>query len=217
MITLEEILIRLLVASVLGGLIGYERERDAQPAGLRTHMILVMGSCLAMILSVNIGLEYGSDPTRIAAQVIPGVGFLGAGAIMRYGFNVKGLTTATSLWSMAIVGLAIGYGYYVVGIVATLLMLFMLTMVNFVENRFIRTNVVRNFIIDINDEPGIIREVRKTIQSFSQKPIKFSIQKSIKSQRMRLEFIATIPRGEKMESLLETITAIGGVRSIKIE
>ncbi|MGI6250230.1 MAG: MgtC/SapB family protein [Anaerolineaceae bacterium] len=217
MITLEEILLRLLVASVLGGLIGYERERDAQPAGLRTHMILVMGSCLAMILSVNIGLEYGSDPTRIAAQVIPGVGFLGAGAIMRYGFNVKGLTTATSLWSMAIVGLAIGYGYYVVGIVATLLMLFMLTMVNFVENRFIRTNVVRNFIIDINDEPGIIREVRKTIQSFSQKPIKFSIQKSIKSQRMRLEFIATIPRGEKMESLLETITAIGGVRSIKIE
>lgn len=217
MITLEEILLRLLVASVLGGLIGYERERDAQPAGLRTHMILVMGSCLAMILSVNIGLEYGSDPTRIAAQVIPGVGFLGAGAIMRYGFNVKGLTTATSLWSMAIVGLAIGYGYYIVGIVATLLMLFMLTMVNFVENRFIRTNVVRNFIIDINDEPGIIREVRKTIQSFSQKPIKFSIQKSIKSQRMRLEFIATIPRGEKMESLLETITAIGGVRSIKIE
>jgi len=101
-------LLRLAVSMLLGGAIGFERERDSQPAGLRTHMILILGSCLAMILSINIGIKNGTDPTRMAAQVISGVGFLGAGAILRSGFNVKGLTTATTVWTTAIIGLAVG-------------------------------------------------------------------------------------------------------------
>ena len=75
MIDVGEMLLRLTVSMVLGGAIGFERERDSQPAGLRTHMILVMGSCLAMILSINIGAENGTDPARMAAQVISGIGF----------------------------------------------------------------------------------------------------------------------------------------------
>ena len=107
-----EILIRLGLAALLGMIVGFERERQNQPAGLRTHAILAIGSCLAMTVSINLAVQFvpyvpNGDPARLAAQVISGIGFLGAGAILRYGTNVKGLTTATSLWTVAIVGLAV--------------------------------------------------------------------------------------------------------------
>ena len=109
MITDTDIILRLLVAGVLGGLVGYERERNNQNAGLRTHIILVIGAALAMTLSINLAIQFrplvsNGGPARLAAQVISGIGFLGVGAIIRYGPNIKGLTTATSMWSMAIVG-----------------------------------------------------------------------------------------------------------------
>lgn len=123
-----QIILRVLVGAALGAAVGLERERQDQPAGLRTHMILVIGSTLAMVLSVNLGFLYArpgtpADPARLAAQVISGIGFLGAGAILRYGLTVKGLTTATSLWTMAIVGMTVGAGYYLIGVFATALML----------------------------------------------------------------------------------------------
>ena len=112
-----DILIRLLIAAGLGAVVGFERERSQQPAGLRTHIILVVGSTLAMTLSVNLAIQFqplvpNGDPARLAAQVISGIGFLGAGAIFRYGVSIKGLTTATSLWTMAVVGLVVGAGHY---------------------------------------------------------------------------------------------------------
>ncbi|MFZ3071577.1 MAG: MgtC/SapB family protein [Anaerolineaceae bacterium] len=217
MIPTEEIILRLFVSVLLGGLVGYERERDNQPAGLRTHMILALGSCLAMILSVNSGVEHGSDPTRMAAQVISGIGFLGAGAILRFGFNVKGLTTATTLWTIAIMGLAVGYGYYLVSVVTTAFMLVILTLVHLFENRFIRTNVVRIFRIDAQGEPGVIRTIRKTIGQVSDKLVNFSVQKSNKNNRIRVEIVAQINRGENMENLVELLSNIEGVRSIRIE
>ncbi len=103
MISELEIVLRLGLSAVLGMVIGFDRERQNQPAGLRTHTILAIGSCLAMTISINLAIQYqpiaNGDPSRLAAQVVSGIGFLGAGAILRYGTNVKGLTTATSLWT----------------------------------------------------------------------------------------------------------------------
>lgn len=217
MIPPVEIILRLAVSVLLGGVIGYERERDSQPAGLRTHMILVLGACLAMVLSINIASQYGSDPNRLAAQVISGIGFLGAGAILRYGFNVKGLTTATTLWTMAIVGMAVGYGYYLIGAVTTALMLVILTLINFVENRFIRTNIIRNISVEAHGGAGMVRSIRKTIAQVSPQIINFTAQKSVKSNNVRVRIIAKVDRGEKMEDLVELLSGIEGVRSIKIE
>lgn len=217
MISEKEIIIRLVVSLLLGGIIGYERERDAQPAGLRTHMILTLGACLAMILSVNVSALRNTDPTRIAAQVISGIGFLGAGAILRYGFNIKGLTTATSLWSMAVVGLAVGYGYYLVGIVTAGLMLLTLTVINIIENRFIRISSMHSIVVDIKDSSNTLRLVRKALAEGAEQIKTFGIQRSLKSDHLRLESIARIPRGERLEKLVETISHIDGVRSIKIE
>ena len=218
MISELEIILRLLVAAVLGAAVGFERERDNQPAGLRTHMILVIGATLAMALSINLS-EMGErgDPARLAAQVVSGIGFLGAGAILRYGFNVKGLTTATTLWSMAIVGLAVGYGYYLIGIATTALMLITLTILNALEKKFVRTSVIRYITIQASDHPGLIKSVRKITTKMADKTLSFSVQKNLKSKRIRIQVAAHVSKGEKLEDLTETISNIEGVRGIKIE
>lgn len=106
-----EIIIRLVLSSVLGGLIGIEREVNNRPAGLRTHVLVTVGSALIMLISIdgfsNLPNRLG-DPARLAAQVVSGIGFLGAGTIMRTGNNINGLTTAASLWVSAGLGLAVG-------------------------------------------------------------------------------------------------------------
>ena len=108
---------RLLLAAVLGGAIGAERELNDQAAGLRTHMLLTIGACLFTLVSAyGFGSAIGTDPSRLAAQVVTGIGFLGGGAIVRHGLTVKGLTTAASIWATASVGVAVGAGSYVLGI-----------------------------------------------------------------------------------------------------
>ena len=109
-----ELLARLALAAVLGGAIGAERELNDQPAGLRTHMLLTIGACLFTLISAY-GFGRGTDPSRIAAQIVTGIGFLGGGAIVRHGLTVKGVTTAASIWATASVGVAIGAGSYVLG------------------------------------------------------------------------------------------------------
>lgn len=114
-------LLRLMVAAVLGGVIGHEREHSHRPAGLRTHILVAVGSALVMCTSTYIFQLYSgvADPARLGAQVISGIGFLGAGTILREGFSVKGLTTAASLWAVSCVGLAVGIGFWPGALIAT--------------------------------------------------------------------------------------------------
>ncbi len=222
MVSEVEIILRILLGAVLGAVIGFEREKDNQPAGLRTHMILVIGATLAMVLSVNLGYLFArpgtpADPARLAAQVISGIGFLGAGAILRYGFNVKGLTTATSLWTMAIVGLAVGAGYYLVGILTTALMLVVLGLLNIFENRFVRTSVSRFISIQADYHKGVVKSVRKIVHEFSDELVSFSIQKHIKNKRIRIQVVAKISRDQRLEELVEAISDVDGIRNMKVE
>ena len=147
-----EILLRLLLAAGLGALIGYERERHGQSAGLRTHMILAVGAALAMTLSINLASGSGSDPARIAAQVVSGIGFLGAGAILRYGTSIRGLTTATSLWTLAIVGLAVGAGQYLVGAAAAVFLLIILSLLDLIEKHFIHSRIQVPLVVNGKDD-----------------------------------------------------------------
>ncbi len=113
-------IIKLLVAGLCGGLIGLERERDNKPAGIRTQMLVALGSALFMIVSLSVGSDLRVDPSRIAAQVVTGIGFLGAGAIIRDRGSVRGMTTAASIWVVAAIGLTIGAGLFVEGIFITI-------------------------------------------------------------------------------------------------
>lgn len=113
MITQQDIIIRLVLATFLGGVIGAEREYQNRPAGLRTHVLVSTTSCLIMLLGILMSETYrNNDPSRIAAQVVSGIGFLGAGTIIQTGSTIKGLTTAATLWANAGIGLAVGAGYY---------------------------------------------------------------------------------------------------------
>ena len=117
-----EALIRILIALACGGVIGYEREHKNRPAGLRTHMMVCIGAALVMVVSQYLFEKYSpgvTDPARLGAQVISGIGFLGAGTIIRDRFNVTGLTTAATLWVVACIGLAVGSGYYLMAIITT--------------------------------------------------------------------------------------------------
>ena len=222
MISEVQIVLRVLVGAVLGAVVGLERERQDQPAGLRTHIILVIGATLAMVLSVNLGYLFArpgtpADPARLAAQVISGIGFLGAGAILRYGFNVKGLTTATSLWTMAIVGMTVGAGYYLIAVGTTALMLMVLTLLNVIEKRFLRTSLSRFITIEANYKKGLVKSIRQIVQDISDEVLSFTIQKNIKAKRLRLQVVARIPRKQKLDDLIDEISDIDGVRNLKLE
>ena len=137
-------LLRLLAAAVIGGLVGIERDLKGKPSGMRTNILMCVGSCLVMILSVRVASDAGppSDPGRIAAQVITGVGFIGAGMILRSRVTVTGLTSAATIWFVAAIGLVVGYGDYILAGVAAALMLLTLTALDRVEKRFESTRQI---------------------------------------------------------------------------
>ena len=123
----KEIIIKLLLAVIVGGFTGYEREKSNQFAGFRTHILVSIGSCITSIISLELFNEYSNistmDPARLPAQVLSGIGFLGAGAILKNSNGIRGLTTAAGIWATACIGIAIGYGQYVLGITAWILVM----------------------------------------------------------------------------------------------
>jgi len=134
-----DMMVRLLLSVIFGGSIGYVREIKKKAAGLRTHMLVCLGSAIFTLVSIYMGEMGGSaDPTRIAASVVTGIGFLGAGAIFQTGGSVKGLTTAASIWVCAAIGLAVGAGYYDIATFSTILALIVIQLLQVVEKRFVR-------------------------------------------------------------------------------
>lgn len=142
--------LKLLLATFCGGVIGFERKTAGKPAGLRTNMLICVGSALIMILSIHLSFTVSEsysylagnenrtngDPARLAAQVVSGIGFLGAGAIMQSrGSVVVGLTTAATIWANSAIGLCLGAGYYVLGVITTSIVLFILYVVRFIESK----------------------------------------------------------------------------------
>ncbi len=130
-----DLLVRLLLAAVLGAAIGLERERRDHPAGMRTHLLVSVGSATFTVLSMH-AFASGADSSRVAAQIVSGIGFLGAGAILKYGATVRGLTTAASLWAVAAVGMAAGAGAWSIAIAATVIVILSLWPLHAVEERF---------------------------------------------------------------------------------
>jgi putative Mg2+ transporter-C (MgtC) family protein len=133
--------ISLLVAAVLGGVIGLERELRGKPAGLRTNIIICLGSCIFTIISTSLS---GSDPGRIAAQIVTGIGFLGAGAIIHSGIGIQGLTTAAGIWIVASIGMACGARMYFLALVAAFLTLIVLLLLSPLERKFRKDQAGQN-------------------------------------------------------------------------
>lgn len=160
MISNTELVLRILLSAIIGGIIGIEREAHNRPAGLRTHILVTTGAALIMLLS-NYGFDYTvskGDPARLAAQVVSGIGFLGAGTILRDGSNIKGLTTAASLWVCGGLGLAIGNGYYLGALVTTVIVFISLSLLSGFEKKFINKNV-KIATLKCYERPGLIGDI----------------------------------------------------------
>jgi putative Mg2+ transporter-C (MgtC) family protein len=138
-----ELIQRLCLSAVLGAVLGLEREWRQKYAGLRTNILIAIGSTLFTVMSIDLSAAAGGDATRIAAQIVTGIGFLGAGAIMRTGGGVRGLTTAAMIWVNAAIGVAVGGGEYHVAIIATIVTLVVLVLLNPVERWIDRKTPVR--------------------------------------------------------------------------
>jgi putative Mg2+ transporter-C (MgtC) family protein len=169
MISNVEILLRLAAAAALGSMVGFERERLLWAAGIRTHMLVCVGSCLIMIVSAYgfagvLGQEHTVlDPSRVAAQVVSGIGFLGAGSILARGEIIKGLTTAASIWTVAAIGLAIGGGLYFAGTASTILILIILAGVKPLEEAYRARNQTVHFKITAERGALTPEELRQTL------------------------------------------------------
>ena len=222
MLSDTQIVLRLLLAAALGGLVGYERQRNNQPAGLRTHIILVVGATLAMTLSINLAMEFrplvpNGDPARLAAQVISGIGFLGVGAIIRYGANIKGLTTATSMWSMAVVGLVVGAGYYLVAAFTTGLLLVTLILINFFEKRFIKPVITSQLTISAVDKREMLDRMRRVVEKHAKIGAGISIHKDLHHKRAKYVMTFKMKEGGLIDEMLAELTELEGIRVINLE
>jgi putative Mg2+ transporter-C (MgtC) family protein len=158
MILWWEVLGRLILAVVLGGVIGFERESVDKPAGFRTHILVCVGAALFALVSREGFFGSGADPSRVASSIVVGIGFLGAGTIWRTGGGVQGLTTAASLWSVAAIGTATGIGYYTGAVGATAIVVGVLTLMKGIERRFPRRGIGHCYL-QMADVPGQLGKI----------------------------------------------------------
>ena len=181
MLAEKVIVFRLVLGALFGGLIGLEREASNRPAGFRTHILVGIGSTLIMLVSIDV-FGHGADPSRLAAQVVSGMGFLGAGTIMKTGNKVQGLTTAASLWVCSAIGLAVGGGYYLGSTVTVIIVLFSLLGVGSLESKLFKGNI-RTIEIMGKSRPGFIGDIGTilgkhniVIKSIIMLPVEFELE-----------------------------------------
>ena len=214
-----DISLRLLVASVLGAAIGLEREIHAHPAGMRTHLLVSLGAAAFTVLSIFYfqappapNGTTPTDPSRIAAQIVSGIGFLGAGAILKYGTSVRGLTTAASLWATAGVGMAAGAGAWFVAGVTTVLIVFSLGPLNWVISRLrLRGQDVFRLRI-LAGRIEALGEISRTLTT-SKIEIAGVNSERLGKGRYEIELDLRPPAGTKHEAI---IAAISAVRDVEI-
>ncbi len=210
--------LRLLLAALLGGLIGLERESLNKSAGLRTHILVSLGSCLIMITSIEIFETVGhgtiGDPARIAAQVVSGIGFLGAGTIMRSGFGIKGLTTAASLWIVAAIGLAVGIGSYVAAIVATGIVFLILVYMPRLEQKVKTTHRYKKVEIKMLDKPGQIGLIASVMGELNIDIRNIEMSETDLNNIVKITFLIVVPYCLKEAEIVENLNQLEGINQI---
>ncbi len=169
------VLLRLGCAMLIGAVVGTEREYTHRPAGMRTHMLVAIGACAVMTTSQMIFAQYRAygatpDPARLSAQVITGMGFLGAGTIMKEGVSIKGLTTAASIWATACMGIAVGGGYYSVALIGAAFMMITLVVFEGLQEKMMRNHYeLYQFTVHCTDLTDTLEQVNRLAEDFSAK------------------------------------------------
>lgn len=219
-VTLGNSVFRLVVSMVLGALVGAERKRKGQIAGVRTFALISMGACLAMLLSIYVpqvylGLKNG-DPGRIAAQVITGVGFLGGGAMIHMKGSVRGLTTAAGIWMTAAIGMAVGVGMYWCSFIATVLILVTLVVFESVEHKRNMGQENRTLRLRIN---GLVDDMDSYRRIFREHDVHMStyfIQYDYENRSTEINFVVLAPSHRDYLDLFEALRKVQPTQSLTL-
>ena len=220
MVSEWEVFLRLTLSCVLGGVIGYERQSRRKSAGLRTNMLVCLGSCLVMLLSTAIyqGVEgrTNADPARLAAQAVSGIGFLGAGAIMKEGLTVTGLTTAACLWVVAGVGLATGGGYYTAALLATGLVFVTLGALSRIDEWVLHDNHIL-LTVFTRDLPGQLVHINECLEdlNLTVHTVK-TVRSEVSDRALVLEFELFNHSKVKGVALADAVGRIEGVTGVNV-
>jgi putative Mg2+ transporter-C (MgtC) family protein len=220
------ITIRLLLALLLGGLIGVERERNSHPAGFRTNILVCLSSSLIMLLSIYGFADFANsdiarlDPARLAAQVLPGIGFLGAGVIMRNGMSVSGLTTAATLFIVAGIGLAVGAGFYFAAVLSTVMVIVSLTVLNAVEKKFFRAKRIYTMRIQLGTKSGTLGSISTFLEGKGVDIRKLLIEEEVQDSKdpiFHVTLSLKFPRKSIIVPIMEQIGHMNEVTSVTVE
>jgi len=219
-----EMIIRLLLGAVLGAVIGFERERHGRAAGIRTNMAVCMASVLIMLISINFYHFMDSfnigyiriDPGRIAAGAITGVGFLGAGVIVRSGATVYGLTTAASIWMVSIIGLTIGAGMYMLSIIATGVTVASLATLRAVDRR-IRRDIYKELIVTAVFRTGLQEEFDSLLESKDVNILSVDQERDIARNETTLHYILRSKNENLFKKAVEDVCLREGIRQVRLK
>jgi putative Mg2+ transporter-C (MgtC) family protein len=213
---------RLVLALLAGGLIGIEREMHRQTAGLRTHILICLGACLLTLLSIWMPQAFlpvfkSSDPTRITAQIVSGIGFLGAGAIIKIGNNTKGLTTAASIWGVAAIGMGIGGGMWGPALIGLALMLATLSLLEPVEKHFFPPERIKVLQIWYDESTADRAKVDAVLKAHGLRLQSIDAFQSIAKKETRLSLLVKVPIDVDIERLFKGLKGTGRVVKIRME
>lgn len=215
---------RLIVAAILGGIVGLERGSGDRPAGFRTHILVCVGSALFMLVSIYgidgvsvEGVEHRRDSARIAAQVVSGIGFLGAGTILHEGLTIKGLTTAASLWIVSAIGLAVGSGMYLLSTAATVITMITLVTFHSWEKHFAGSSRNdRKFVrVIMENRVGAITDVTGYLSAKGIKVKTLNIKTDTKDNRLILELYLKVEKNTENIEIIRRIQNIPGVIALE--
>jgi putative Mg2+ transporter-C (MgtC) family protein len=219
-----EILFRLLLAAFLGGLVGFEREVHGRPAGIRTYLILSLGSALIMVVSIYLSHQVGDkflpealrvDPGRIAAQAVTGIGFLGAGVILRNKDTIRGLTTAACVWVVCAIGLGIGAGFYLYSSVVAGLTVASLVGVKFFEQR-LKKDWYQEMTIISQDLAGQFRHIQEIISKHNFAVINYGLSKDLERGEITANFLLRIRTAQPDRQVLQEVFDLPGVKRVDL-
>ncbi len=213
-------IIRIFLSLMLGACVGIERKTKGQMAGLRTFSLISMGACIAMMLSIYVCQETSglqrADPSRIAAQVISGIGFLGAGTIIQMKGSVRGLTTAAGIWIIATVGMAVGCGLYVVAIVATVMVLLVLTLLEKLERRVNVGNEARTIRLKVKGIVNSIHPYEEVLERYSIHLSKVYVEYDYEADVTRMNLVVLIREHSDFIDVFESLHNIRPTITISI-
>jgi putative Mg2+ transporter-C (MgtC) family protein len=217
------VLVKLLLAALAGGVIGLEREKHGRPAGLRTHLLVSLGACIMMVVSEAFHLKYAMhdaqsalriDPGRVAAQIVTGIGFLGAGVIIKEGITVRGLTTAASLWLVAGLGMAFGMGLFIPGVLTTVLALLSLVFLKKLEP-VINKDRYLDIAVTATNRPGLQDEIETLFLERSMQITDIRAHTDLQHGEVTFEYVLTQHRRRMGRELSGLIERLDGVRKIR--